>query len=70
MARAKALMADYQSQRRARVRAERQAALRDGSAETFRSVLRRDPLRVVLTVLAILALLGLVALVPLMLMQH
>src|SRR3982750_3187464 len=68
--RAKALMADYQAQRRERVRAERAAALQDGSAETFGSVLRREPARVVLTVLAILALLGLVALVPLVLMHH
>jgi hypothetical protein len=70
LARAKALMSDYQAQRRERVRAERAAALQDGSAETFAAVLRREPARVVLTVLAILALLGLVALVPLLLMHH
>lgn len=67
---AKALMADYQAQRRERVLAERAAAVQDGSAETFGAVLRREPVRVVLTVLAIIALLGLVALVPLLLMHH
>jgi len=66
-AKAKALMATYQAERQARVRAEHAAAVRDGSAETFGTVLRQDPLRVVLTVLAILALLGLIALVPLLL---
>ena len=68
--RAKALMADYQAERGQRVRHERSTALRDGTAETFASTLRREPIRVVLTALAILALLGLVALVPLLLMRH
>jgi hypothetical protein len=70
IAQAKRLMAEYQAERRTRVRAERETALRDGTAETFADVLRREPLRVVLTVLAILAMLGLVALVPVLLMQH
>jgi hypothetical protein len=70
IAQAKRLMADYQAARRTRVRGEREAALRDGTADTFADVLRREPLRVVLTVLAILAMLGLVALVPVLLMQH
>ena len=65
---AKRLMAEYQAGRRERVRAEREAALRDGTAETFAQVLRKDPLRVVLTVLAIAFLLGLVAL-PAMLLR-
>lgn len=59
---AKRLMADYQAQRRTRVRAEHEAAVRDGTAETFRTVVRTEPLRVVLTVLAIIVLLGLMAL--------
>ena len=67
---AKALMATYQAERQARVRAEHAAAVRDGSAETFGTVLRQDPVRVVLTLLAILALLGLIALVPLLLANH
>ena len=64
---AKRLMADYQQQRSARVRAEYAAAKRDGTAETFRTVLREEPLRVLLTFLAIVFLLGLVALPVLLL---
>jgi len=70
IARAKALMATYQAERQARVRAEQAAAVRDGTAETFGTVFRQDPLRVVLTVLGILAMLGLIALVPLLLAHH
>lgn len=62
VAQAKRLMADYQAKRRDRVRAEHEAAVRDGTAETFGNIVRTEPLRVVLTVLAILVLLGLVAL--------
>lgn len=62
MPEAKRLMAEYQAQRRERVRAEHEAAVRDGTAETFSTVLRNEPLRVVLSVLAIIVLLGLVAL--------
>ncbi|MEO5565648.1 MAG: DUF6164 family protein [Luteimonas sp.] len=67
LARAKRLMADYQGARSARARAERADQLRDGSAETFADVCRREPLRVVLSVLGILAMLALLALVPLLL---
>ena len=70
VAQAKSLMADYQAQRRSRARDERATALREGTADTFASVLRREPVRVLLTLLAILALLGLVALVPLLLARH
>lgn len=70
VAQAKELMADYQAQRRERVRAERETAVREGTADTFADTLRREPLRVMLTVLAILGLLGLVALVPLLLMRR
>lgn len=70
IAKAKALMATYQAERQARVRAEHAAAVRDGSAETFGTVMRQEPLRVVFTLLAILALLGLIALVPLLLAHH
>lgn len=55
-------MADYQDQRRTRARAEYAAAVRDGTAETFWSILRAEPARVLLTLLAIAFLLGLVAL--------
>ncbi|MEP6633249.1 MAG: DUF6164 family protein [Luteimonas sp.] len=59
---AKRLMTEYQAQRSKRVRAEHDAAKRDGTAETFATVLREQPLRVLLTVLAIACLLALVAL--------
>jgi hypothetical protein len=62
IAQAKRLMADYQQQRQARVRAEHADAVRAGTAPTFWTVLRTEPMRVVLTVLAIVFLLGLVAL--------
>lgn len=65
---AKRLMADYQTQRRSRARAEREASVRDGTAETFWTVLRAEPLRVVLTIIAIVFLLGLVAL-PMVLLR-
>lgn len=60
--RARRLMDDYQTQRAARVRAEHEAAVRDGTAGTFWTVLRDEPVRVVLTLLAIVLLLGLMAL--------
>ena len=59
---AKRLMADYQQARGERARAEYAAAVRDGTAETFWSQLRSEPLRVLLTIAAIVLLLGLVAL--------
>jgi hypothetical protein len=59
---AKALMADYQRQRQARVRAEHEAAQLEGTAETFTDIVRAQPGRVLMIVLAIACLLGLVAL--------
>ncbi len=59
--RAKALMADYQSERQARARAEQAQAERDGTAETFADIVRADPMRVVLIVVAIIFLIGLMA---------
>lgn len=67
--RAKTLMADYQAQRGERMRAERQAALDDGSAETFRSLLRRRPLFVIATLLGMLGVASLV-LLPFFLLQR
>jgi hypothetical protein len=64
---ARRLMAAYQAQRGASARAEYAAAVRDGTAETFWSVLRAEPARVLLTLLAIALLLGLVALPVLLL---
>ncbi len=60
--RAKALMAEYQALRGERVRAERQAALADGTAETFASLLRRRPLFVVAMLLVMLVVASLVLL--------
>lgn len=68
IAEAKRVMAEYQAGRSARARAEHAAARRDGTAETFRTVLREQPMRVVLTILAIACLLGLVAL-PMLLLR-
>ena len=59
---AKRAFDDYERQRSVRVRAEYAAAKRAGTAETFISVLRADPLRVVMILLGILIVLGLVAL--------
>ena len=50
--RAKALMAEYQAERGPRIRAEREQALREGTAETFGSLFRRRPVYVVLVLLA------------------
>ena len=58
---AKRLMADYQRERQTRARAEQAQAERDGTAETFGDIVRRDPLRFALIVLAIVFLLGLMA---------
>jgi len=59
---AKRALDDYEQQRSVRVRTEYAAAKRAGTAETFVSILRADPLRVVMTLLGILLALGLVAL--------
>lgn len=60
--RAKALMAEYQAQRGQRARAERQAALRDGSAETFAGLWRARPWYVLGMLLAMLLIASLVLL--------
>lgn len=69
VAEAKRLMGDYQQQRSTRVRAEHQASQRAGTAETFMDVVRREPMRVLLTLVAIVFLLGLVALPVILLRQ-
>jgi len=66
-AEAKRLMGEYQAQRGARVRAENEAARRDGTADTFWTVLRKEPMRVLVAVLGILFALALVVLPALML---
>lgn len=67
--RAKALMAEYQARRAAGAREAHAASVRDGTAETFSDIARREPLRVALTLVAIVFLLGLVALPVLLLRQ-
>lgn len=67
-ARAKALMAQYQQGRGERVRAERQAALADGSAETFGSLIRRRP-AFVLAVLLGMAVAAALVLLPFVLLR-
>lgn len=64
---ARRLMADYQQQRGERARAAYRAAVRAGTAETFWTVLRAEPGRVVLALLGILFALALVALPVLLL---
>lgn len=59
---ARRAMDDYQQQRAIRARAEYAAAKRDGTAETFITVLRAEPMRVVLSLLGILFALALVTL--------
>ncbi len=59
---AKRLMDDYQRQRGARARDDYAAAKRAGTAETFATVVRAEPLRIAMLVLAIAFVLGLMAL--------
>lgn len=60
--RAKALLDGYQQLRGAQARAQRQAELAAGTAETFGSLLRRRPVFVVATLLGMLAVAALVLL--------
>lgn len=53
LARARALLDEYQAQRKARARAEYEDARRAGTAPTLRSQLRHEPLRLLLIVLGI-----------------
>jgi hypothetical protein len=68
-AEARQAMDDYQQQRSARARAEYAAARRAGNAETFVTLLRADPVRVVMCVLGILFALGLVT-IPFFLLRR
>ena len=62
--RAKALMAEYQAQRRQRALADRDAARRDGSAETFGGLLRQRPWYVLGTLAAIIGIIALTLALP------
>ena len=66
-AEAKRVMAEYQAQRAVRVRAENEAARQDGTAGTFWTVLRNEPVRVLSAVLGIIFAIALVALPALLL---
>ncbi len=66
--RAKALMAEYQAERGVRMRAARDQALRDGTAETFGSLFRQRP-GFVLLVLAGMAVAAALVLLPFMLLR-
>lgn len=68
-AQAKRLMGEYQAQRGARVRAENEAARRDGTVGTFWTVLRNEPMRVLVAVFGILFAIALVVLPALVLMR-
>lgn len=59
---AKRLMADYQAGRAQRARAEHEQAVREGRAETFGDVWRRDPVRVLTVFAGMILILGLMAL--------
>jgi hypothetical protein len=67
-AKARRAMDDYQQQRATRARAEYAAAKRAGTAETFITLLRAEPMRVVLSLLGVLFVLGLVT-VPFFLLR-
>lgn len=66
---ARRLFADYQARRRAQAQADYAAACREGTAPTWRTMLRHEPLRVLTAVLVALLVLGLLAL-PVMLMSR
>jgi hypothetical protein len=66
---ARRAMDGYQRQRRDRARAEYAAARRAGTAETFLTLLRAEPMRVVMSVLGILFVLVLMAL-PVILLRN
>ncbi|MGY0632849.1 DUF6164 family protein [Luteimonas sp. A478] len=59
---AKRLMATYQTGRQAKMRAEHEAAMREGTAETFATMMRERPGWVLARVLGILLLLALMGL--------
>ena len=67
-AEAKQLLAEYQQARQLRARAEREAAERDGTAETFWSLVRAQPAQVALVIVGILLTLALFAL-PMILLR-
>lgn len=69
IAEAKRLMADYQVQRRERVRAEHAAQVRDGSAETFATAIRNEPAKVALHLVAAILVLLMLIVLPILLLR-
>lgn len=66
----KQLLDAYQKQRVARVRAELEAARREGTAATFWSALKADPLRMSLQLAAVVLLIVLTIVVPFLLLAR
>lgn len=66
---ARALMASYQARRKIRAQAEQEVARLEGTAETFWSQARRQPLRLAMILLGIVILVAL-SLWPLLLSGH
>ena len=66
---ARRAMDEYQQRRATRARAEYAAARQAGTAETFMTMLRAEPVRVVMSVLGILFALGLVV-IPFLLLRR
>lgn len=66
---ARRLMADYQRERQSRARAAYAEAQRDGTVATLWTVVRDEPMRVLVMVVSIAFVLGLLAL-PIFLMSH
>lgn len=66
---ARQLLADYQAERRTRAQAEYAAARRDGTAPTWWTTLRDEPMRLLLVAIAVALALGLV-LLPVWLMSR
>lgn len=64
IARAKALMAEYQSKRSQRMQAELAVARKDGSAETFGKLFRERPLYVLAVLVAIIGIVALTLALP------
>lgn len=69
IAEARRLMADYQSRRATRVRAEQAAEREAGTAETFADRLRAEPARVALHLLAAVLVILMLVVLPVLLLR-
>ncbi|MCD7097239.1 DUF6164 family protein [Stenotrophomonas sp. MMGLT7] len=68
--RARRVLDGYQLQRRQAARSEREAALREGRAETFATLLRRRPLYVLATLLGMVLIVALVLGLPFLILAR